>query len=219
MAWFDPPLYKPGNRKCPKCGQPHAWKLLQASMVRTCSKCQSVLILDYRRLAVLPIPLIPIIIASIAVAVLVDSDLLRFVGLLALLASSWLPLWWLLSWRLGGTQEAPQAACAPARTGGVIRISRDEGYTDSLRAYNIVLDGRVTGHIWQGQTVELDVLPGNHTLCLKIDWGRSNIVHFDMGRRRVDFECGSSLRGRRVYLAILYMTLLFNRYIWLRQTS
>jgi uncharacterized protein (DUF983 family) len=22
MAWFDPPLYKPGNKKCPSCGNP-----------------------------------------------------------------------------------------------------------------------------------------------------------------------------------------------------
>ena len=218
MAWFDPPLYKPGNRKCPKCGQPQAWKLLRASMVRTCSKCQSVLIPDYRRLAAIPIPLTAIAIASIAVAVLVHSDLLRFVGLLALLASSWLPLWWLLSWKLGGTGEATQVTSAPTRTEGVITISRDEGYTDSLRAYSIVLDGRVTGYIWQGQTVELNVPPGNHTLALRIDWGRSNIVRFDMGDGRIDFKCGSSLRGMRVYLTIVYMTLLFNRWIWLRQS-
>lgn len=218
MAWFDPPLYKPGNRRCPKCGQPQAWKLLRASMVRTCSKCQSVLIPDYRRLAALPIPLTATIIASIAVAVLVDSELWRLVGLLALLVAPWLCLWWLLSWRIRATTETPQATSTPPRTEGVITISRDEGYADSLRAYDIVLDGRVAGHIWQGQTVELDISPGNHTLFLKIDWGRSNIVRFDMDGRRIDFKCSSSLRGMRVYLAIFYITLFRNSYLRLRQT-
>jgi len=25
MAWFDPPLHKPGNRRCPNCGNPVWW--------------------------------------------------------------------------------------------------------------------------------------------------------------------------------------------------
>jgi hypothetical protein len=25
MALFNPPLYKPSNKKCPNCGHPHGW--------------------------------------------------------------------------------------------------------------------------------------------------------------------------------------------------
>lgn len=218
MAWFDPPLYKPGNRKCPKCGQPQGWGLFQSRLAQVCPRCQSALTLDFRRLAVLPILLIVFVIADIAVVLLVDSILSMVIGLLALLVASWFAPAWLASWKLKSAPELPQALSGPNKSEGVIRISRDEAYADSLRAYEVVLDGCVVGGIWQGQTVELDVPPGNHTLALKIDWGRSNIVRFDMGRRIINFKCGSSMRGRRVYLILLYMTLLFNRWIWLRQS-
>jgi len=48
-----------------------------------------------------------------------------------------------------------------------------------LRAYKVVLDGKVIGTIKDGEQVEFDVAPGRHQLQLKIDWCRSNIVDFE----------------------------------------
>ena len=39
----------------------------------------------------------------------------------------------------------------------MIRIQRDSGYTDRLRAYNVVLDGDVVGQIGNGEQLELEV--------------------------------------------------------------
>jgi hypothetical protein len=97
----------------------------------------------------------------------------------------------------------------------MIRIKRDTGYADRVRAYKVVLDGNVIGEIKNGQQVEFDVAPGKHQLNLKIDWCRSNIVDFEINQSTVEFECGSNLRGFKILLAIFYVTFLRSKYIWL----
>lgn len=97
----------------------------------------------------------------------------------------------------------------------MIRIKRDTGYADRIRAYKVVLDGNVIGEIRNGQQVEVDVAPGKHQLNLKIDWCRSNIVDFEMNQDAVEFECGSNLRGFKILFAIVYATFLRSQYIWL----
>lgn len=98
----------------------------------------------------------------------------------------------------------------------MIRIKRDSGYADRVRAYKIVLDGEVIGKIKNGQTVELDLQPGNHQLHMKIDWCRSNIVDFETNGSLIEFECGSNLRGMKLLLAIVYIIFLPSQYIWLK---
>ena len=98
----------------------------------------------------------------------------------------------------------------------MIRIKRDTGYADILRAYKVVLDGNVIGEIKNGQQVEFDVAPGKHHLNLKIDWCRSNIVDCEANQDTVEFECGSNLRGSKVLLAIVYVLFMRSKYIWLR---
>jgi ribosomal protein S27AE len=43
MAWFDPPLHKPGNKKCPSCGNPVWWASMwwgfNGSSAFLCSRC------------------------------------------------------------------------------------------------------------------------------------------------------------------------------------
>jgi len=43
MAWFDPPLHKPGNKKCPSCGNPVGWASMwwwwNGSSTSLCSRC------------------------------------------------------------------------------------------------------------------------------------------------------------------------------------
>lgn len=98
----------------------------------------------------------------------------------------------------------------------MIRIKRNTGYVDRLRAYKVVLDGNVIGEIKNGQQIEFDVPPGKHHLYLKIDWGRSNIVDFEVNQDAVEFECGSNLRGFKVLMAIFYVLFMPSKYIWLK---
>jgi hypothetical protein len=98
----------------------------------------------------------------------------------------------------------------------MIRIKRDSGYADRLRAYKVVLDGTIVGDIRNGQQLELKVAPGKHRLQLKIDWGSSNMVDFEINDRDLEFQCGSNLRGFKILLAIFYATIFSNQYIWLK---
>ena len=53
----------------------------------------------------------------------------------------------------------------------LIRITRAPGgWRDLLRAYSILLDGRHVGRIRRGQTKEVAVEPGEHSVQLKCDW-------------------------------------------------
>ena len=96
----------------------------------------------------------------------------------------------------------------------MIKIKRDSGWADRLRRYKILLDGTEVGTIKNGQELLLNAQAGEHELFLKIDWMRSNKVVFESGESVVEFECSSSLRGLKLFLALVYS--LFLPHKWLR---
>ena len=69
-----------------------------------------------------------------------------------------------------------------------------------------------------GQTVEVPVASGTHSIVVKVDWCGSPTRHvtIDAGET-VLFECGSNLRGVRVLLAIVYVLFLLDGYLTLDQ--
>jgi len=101
----------------------------------------------------------------------------------------------------------------------MIKLKRDSGWADSVRAYKVVLDSEVIGNINDGEEKEFDVDVGHHELFLKIDWCRSNSIKFNMGDSIEDFECGSSLRGWKVLMAMIYVIFLRDKYLWLKKVS
>lgn|SRR5215510_3625071 len=101
----------------------------------------------------------------------------------------------------------------------MIRIIRDSGYTDRFRSYKVIVDGQAVGKIKNGGRLEFDLPPGRHRLYLKIDWCRSNLVDFETDSDVIQFECGSNLPGWRSLLALLYITLLPDQYLWLKRTD
>jgi hypothetical protein len=61
---------------------------------------------------------------------------------------------------------------------------------DKWREYQIIADGRQVGAIGEGQSIALSVTPGDHELFLRIDWARSEKLHFRLGRGEVaEFAC------------------------------
>lgn len=101
----------------------------------------------------------------------------------------------------------------------IMRIRRASEFADRLRAYKIVLDGDVIGTIKNGQELEFKVPSGRHQLRLRIDWCGSNIVDFEAQGEVMEFDCGSSLKGWRFLLLLLYVTILRNEYLWLKKSS
>ena len=99
----------------------------------------------------------------------------------------------------------------------MIKIKRNSGYADKLRAYQIIVDGKVIGEIKDGQKIEIAVPKGYHKMYLKIDWCRSNFIDFELSEEVIEFECGSNLTGIKLLFSIVYATLFRNDYIWLKR--
>ncbi|HTE58581.1 MAG TPA: hypothetical protein VK694_07640 [Verrucomicrobiae bacterium] len=62
-----------------------------------------------------------------------------------------------------------------------ICIKRDSGYADSLRNYEVLVDGKKIGTIADNERKDFHVKPGMHALYLKIDYIKSNHINFKGG--------------------------------------
>src|SRR5687767_12670256 len=99
-----------------------------------------------------------------------------------------------------------------------ITVRRTTGYPDRLRAYKVNVDGAVVGLIRARESVTVPISPGRHSVRLRIDWCSSEQIDFQtQPGEHVFFECGSSLSGWRVLLALFYITFWTHRYLWLRR--
>ena len=85
----------------------------------------------------------------------------------------------------------------------LLRIVRDSGYADRLRAYKIVVDGKTIGEIRNGETREFPISCGQHELALKIDWCGSKTIQFAVVEGdALTFDAKSNLRGPRLLAAL-----------------
>ena len=99
-------------------------------------------------------------------------------------------------------------------------ITRGADFIDISRSYSIIVDGTPVGQIRRGQTVSFRLTPGSHSIHLSIDWCRSNLLNFDtVGEEEVSLVCGSNLTGGRILLALLYITIWWDRYLWIRRSQ
>jgi len=100
----------------------------------------------------------------------------------------------------------------------MLNLNRVTSFSDSLRAYIIVLDGEEFGQIRAGESFNITISPGEHQIFLKIDWCRSNILVFTARPgAEISLNCGSSLTGWRILLAYLYIFLWRDQYLWIRE--
>ena len=84
----------------------------------------------------------------------------------------------------------------------LLRIVRDSGYADRLRAYKVIVDGNTAGEIRNGETKEFPISSGQHDLALKIDWCGSKTIRFTITDGEVlTFDAKSNLRGPKLLTA------------------
>lgn len=87
-------------------------------------------------------------------------------------------------------------------------------WQDRARQYNILVDGREVASVASGAAVEIEVEPGKHVVQMKIDWCNSQKFDVDVGAEQtVTLECGPNASP---FLALFYITLWKDKYIWLR---
>ena len=100
----------------------------------------------------------------------------------------------------------------------LLRIVRDSGYADRLRAYKVVVDGDTTGEIRNGETKEFPISGGQHNLALKIDWCGSKTIQFAVVEGDVvTFEAKSNLRGPKLLAAMWHALFAWSSWIILTE--
>lgn len=102
MASFSPPIYKPGNKKCPNCGDTGNWERLPLQTLWSgwrCRKCHAHLRWNiWRKVMVVPMWVLLFAICCYMVKLLwretTPSWVLWIPGIVPM-ASLWVLLWWL----------------------------------------------------------------------------------------------------------------------------
>src|SRR5579871_3897995 len=99
-----------------------------------------------------------------------------------------------------------------------LKIFRDSGYADRLRAYKIVLDDTEVAEIRDGETKQIPVSEGEHSLRIRIDWCGSDTKQFTVvADEDPVFQVRSNLRGVRVLLMFWYLLFARDSYLVLRE--
>ena len=84
-------------------------------------------------------------------------------------------------------------------------------WADRARDYRVFVDGAQKAQIVNDSTVQIGVLPGPHTVQLRIDWCTSPEVPFTIEHGGiVRMECQANARP---LLALLYITVWRNKYV------
>ena len=96
-------------------------------------------------------------------------------------------------------------------------IHRDNLF-DTERSYKIIIDGQFYDKIKCGETKSINIKNGKHRIYLKLDWCRSNIINFEnLNDEKIEFKCGSSVKGWRILILFIYTTILKNKYLYIEK--
>lgn len=82
--------------------------------------------------------------------------------------------------------------------------------TDSLRAYEVVIDGCVAGRIRLGESQDFEVAAGPHEVFLKISWCRSEKIALRLAAGQ---EAVIDCSARRLITGFYWVTFGRSRYI------
>jgi len=101
-----------------------------------------------------------------------------------------------------------------------LKIFRDSGYADCFRAYKIILDDTEVAEIRNGETKQIPVSEGKHSLRIRIAWCGSHRKQFTVvADEDPVFQVSSNLRGLRLLLTLWHVLFARNSYLVLRQLS
>lgn len=90
-------------------------------------------------------------------------------------------------------------------------------WRDRTRDYKVIVDGCVVASIASGCEVTVAVEPGRHRVCMAIDWGRSKPLDMEMtAEQTIQLACGPNVKP---LLTLIYATVLFRRWVWLRPAT
>jgi len=128
------------------------------------------------------------------------------------------------SWAASGRGTGALAGRSTRSLDGIvsarIHLTRDSGFVDIVRRYDVLINGEALGRIKNGGVFECDIPPGKNSVQLRVDWCGSNTVEFEAAEGEVvHLECGSNLRGWKFWRMQKIMRESPNGWIWLKTRS
>ena len=98
-----------------------------------------------------------------------------------------------------------------------IEFKRGAAFQDKIRSYKILVDGIQVGSIGDESAITVPVAPGRHSVQLKVDWCASPVIEVNMNAGITEtVTCGPN---SNVLLALLYITFLRKKYIWVKHVG
>ena len=74
-----------------------------------------------------------------------------------------------------------------------LTVTRGVEPTNYLRKYLVIVDGKKIGDIASGETIHFQLIPGKHTINLKIDWCKSKPFDFELvSGKNTELSCGAN---------------------------
>ncbi len=86
-----------------------------------------------------------------------------------------------------------------------LRVVRDRGWVDKLRAYRIPLDGAEVGRISEGGELRREIGEGHHVIEARIDWCGNQPLGFEAQPGEQVVLVRSGLRSWRSMLGLFYV--------------
>lgn len=99
----------------------------------------------------------------------------------------------------------------------IITVSRPRQFGDFLRKYKLLIDGEYRAGIRSGETLELTVDPGPHTLQERVDWMKTEEVPFDTSEEKLEFEVRNGLTAFHYLLGPLALLITSKPWIMLER--
>ena len=80
-----------------------------------------------------------------------------------------------------------------------------------------MLDDQEVAQVANGEEIEISISEGKHVVQMQIDWCQSEALKLDVsiGETQI-LECGPNAKP---WLALLYVTVLRSKYLWLRRVN
>jgi hypothetical protein len=89
---------------------------------------------------------------------------------------------------------------------GTLVISRTRQYANMARRCSILVDDKHVAYVSHGETIEIPVDDGDHTVVAKMDWCRSTPLAVSVQPdSTVKLRTGCYAKGFGLYLAIIYI--------------
>lgn len=101
-----------------------------------------------------------------------------------------------------------------------LKFKRPKQFTDMIRAYRIIIDGKRVGNIRDGEEKELEIPEGRREIFLKIDWCASNALIINDTKDEKEFLCYNTFAGWKMFtlfIPLYYITFGRKRHLTLKE--